>query len=640
MVSQIIFSLSRCQYMSVHMCGKLQTFGGTNWGNMGHPEGYTSYDHGAVIREDRRVDREKYSEAKLQSRWLTASRGYLTAVPQRATHALASTSDIITTPILGEETRFYVTRHTDYQPLEDTKYKLNVPTSHGNVTIPKLRGSLVLQGRDSKIHVTDYDVGGINLVYSSAEVYTWKKYNDAKTVLILYGGEGETHEFALPKSLGKPKTTCSDILICKKSGKIIVNWEVQRDRCVVEFEKLAVFLLWRNEAYNYWVLDLPDPATGTIPYVETQSALIVNGGYFLRNATFHGSTLSLTGDINTTTEFELISGAPAAESIVFNGKQLETTKKGGRLKAVEMFTKPNFKVPNLSSISWKKLEALPELSESYSDEAWTDASLKDTWNTHRTLSTPTSLYSGDYGYHAGSLIFRGHFIADGGESSFNITAQGGQASGFSVWLGDTFLGSFAGDTHATNQTLNLDLPSLDAGTKYIFTVLIDNMGYDMNFYVESEAMKSPRGILAYSLNGHSDEDIAWKITGNLGGEDYFDKVRGPYNEGAMYPERNGFHLPDAPTDSFGAGSPYEGLSTAGVAFYSATFDLAIPPGYDIPLSFVFEPTSGDEKSNYRVQLFVNGYQFGKYGKANPIPPSPQLHRKVKANILFFSTLPQ
>jgi Glycosyl hydrolases family 35 len=40
-------------------------FGGSNWGNLGHPGGYTSYDYGAVIAEDLSVSREIYSEAKL-----------------------------------------------------------------------------------------------------------------------------------------------------------------------------------------------------------------------------------------------------------------------------------------------------------------------------------------------------------------------------------------------------------------------------------------------------------------------------------------------------------------------------------------------------------------------------------------------
>lgn len=42
------------------------TYGGTNALNLGHPGGYTSYDYGAVISEDRTVSREKYSEAKLE----------------------------------------------------------------------------------------------------------------------------------------------------------------------------------------------------------------------------------------------------------------------------------------------------------------------------------------------------------------------------------------------------------------------------------------------------------------------------------------------------------------------------------------------------------------------------------------------
>ncbi|OKP12973.1 hypothetical protein PENSUB_1355 [Penicillium subrubescens] len=40
-------------------------------------------------------------------------------------------------------------------------------------------------------------------------------------------------------------------------------------------------------------------------------------------------------------------------------------------------------------------------------------------------------------------------------------------------------------------------------------------------------VKNPRGILDYNLSGHYQDDISWKLTGNLGGEDYIDLVRGP-----------------------------------------------------------------------------------------------------------------
>ena len=128
-------------------------------------------------------------------------------------------------------------------------------------------------------------------------------------------------------------------------------------------------------------------------------------------------------------------------------------------------------------------------------------------------------------------------------------------------------------------------------------------------------MKTPRGILSYSLSGHTATDISWKITGNLGGENYIDKTRGPLNEGGLYAERQGYHLPDPPSSGWVASKPTDGLSGAGVYFYTTNFELDLPAGYDVPLSFQFtnSTTSGTAVENYRSQLYVNGYQFGKYG---------------------------
>jgi hypothetical protein len=82
-------------------------------------------------------------------------------------------------------------------------------------------------------------------------------------------------------------------------------------------------------------------------------------------------------------------------------------------------------------------------------------------------------------------------------------------------------------------------------------------------------MKTPRGILDYSLDGgHKLSDIKWKVTGNLGGENYVDRTRGPLNEGGMYGERQGWHLPRPPTQKLLRSSPLEGISKAGVAFYT------------------------------------------------------------------------
>lgn len=153
------------------------TYGGTNWGNLGHPGGYTSYDYGSAIAEDLTVTREKYSEAKLLVNFLMASPAYLTATPGNGTNgSYVDTSAIEVTPLLGNGTNFYVVRQAAYNSLASTSYTLTVPVSGANVTIPQLTNystSLTINGRDSKIHVTDYDLGGINLLYSSAEIFTW-----------------------------------------------------------------------------------------------------------------------------------------------------------------------------------------------------------------------------------------------------------------------------------------------------------------------------------------------------------------------------------------------------------------------------------------------------------------------------------
>ena len=131
------------------------TYGGTNWGNLGQSGGYTSYDYGAAISEDRTIFREKYHEAKLIAQFMVSSPAYLEAIPANLTNSsYASTSAITTTPIFGDVTNFYVVRHSDFTTQAPTPFKFTVSTKKaGNVTIPQLGGTLTLNGRDSKTMV-------------------------------------------------------------------------------------------------------------------------------------------------------------------------------------------------------------------------------------------------------------------------------------------------------------------------------------------------------------------------------------------------------------------------------------------------------------------------------------------------------
>ena len=224
----------------------LQTFGGTNWGNLGHPGGYTSYDYGSPITETREIYREKYSELKLLGNFIKSSPSYLLATPGNLTNTTyTNTAALTVTPLIGNDTgSFFVLRHSDYSSQESTPYKLRLPTSAGHVTIPQLGGSLVLNGRDSKVHVTDYEVAGTNILYSTAEVLTWKEFHDSK-VLVLYGGPGEHHELAVSvkanvKSLEGPKSGISSKQI---RNAVVVSWDVEPDRRIIQIGDLKIILL-------------------------------------------------------------------------------------------------------------------------------------------------------------------------------------------------------------------------------------------------------------------------------------------------------------------------------------------------------------------------------------------------------------
>ncbi|KAL4871183.1 putative beta-galactosidase A [Aspergillus spectabilis] len=622
----------------VGILGLYMTFGGTNWGNLGHAGGYTSYDYGSPITESREITREKYSELKLLGNFIRVSPSYLLATPGALTNTTyTNTADLTVTALIGNDTgSFFVLRHSDYRSHESTPYKLNLPTSAGQLTVPQLGGSLVLNGRDSKVHVVDYDVAGTNILYSTAEVFTWKAFHDSK-ILVLFGGPGEHHELAISSkaNVNVVEGPRSGILSKRLRGAVVVAWDVKPTRRIIQIDDLKILLLDRNSAYNYWV---PQLGTKTsIPYSTEKAvaaSVIVKAGYLVRTAFLDGRNLHLTADFNTTTPVEVIGAPRTAKSLFINGKQAKhKVDKNGIWTAEVKYSAPEITLPNLSTLNWRYLDALPEAQPDYDDSAWPDADLP-TKNTMHPLKTPTSLYGGDYGFHAGYLLFRGHFTANGKEGNFSIQTQGGNAFGSSVWIGSTYLGSWTGDNAYQDHNATYALPRLTKDKEYVFTVVVDNMGLEGNWVVGEDAMKKPRGILNYSLPGHKASDITWKLTGNLGGEDYIDRSRGPLNEGGLFVERHGFHQPSPPTSSknwnWKSSSPLTGLSQPGIGFYTASFDLDIERGWDVPISFVFSNNT-TPAPGYRVQLYVNGWQYGKY--VNTV--GPQTKYPVPEGILNY-----
>ncbi len=145
----------------------------------------------------------------------------------------------------------------------------------------------------------------------------------------------------------------------------------------------------------------------------------------------------------------------------------------------------------------------------------------------------------------------------------------------------------------------------------------------------TDASKSPRGVRGFKLNNGTFG--TWKVQGKIGGYTEFatfyhsssvfltpfplvrrsfpDRIRGVLNEGGLFGERAGWHLPRFDTSNWVARDLSAGLpdGVAGVGFFVTEFPLHIPPGLDVMLSFTFDESA----QPYRAFLFVNGWMMGK-----------------------------
>lgn len=83
----------------------------------------------------------------------------------------------------------------------------------------------------------------MNVVYSSAEIFSWKSSGN-RTVLVVYGGPGEHHELAVSGSANATTVEGSGVKIGQKNGATILNWQTTSSRRVVSIaNSLFVYIL-------------------------------------------------------------------------------------------------------------------------------------------------------------------------------------------------------------------------------------------------------------------------------------------------------------------------------------------------------------------------------------------------------------
>jgi beta-galactosidase GanA len=148
----------------------------------------------------------------------------------------------------------------------------------------------------------------------------------------------------------------------------------------------------------------------------------------------------------------------------------------------------------------------------------------------------------------------------------------------------------------------------------VVSIMVRNNSHNEDGGV-NDAQKEGRGLISAALTDAGAAAVAttWKIQGNAGGESIADTVRGPLNNGGLFGERNGWHLPGFADGGWAMRRVPDTTAVAGTAWYRTQFALAIPATDDAAIGITIgDPAVRTSGGAYRVLIFVNGWNMGQY----------------------------
>ena len=585
----------------VTAAGYYMGFGGTNWGWLAQPNDvYTSYDYGAAITEARQLT-PKYDEFKRQGYFVQALTPLTKTVPAEA---LSIDNPVLqtvrrTNPDTG--TQFVLVRHSDRTASTDDSATVGWDTPDGDYQVP-----VRLTGRDARILVAGYDLGGQRLVWSTSEIMT-RAAIGGRDVAVLHGHAGTAGSTVLRYS-SRPRVQVLD-------GRVTSSYSGHGDlRLNYVHHGLARVLISGGGRRPLVLLLGTDATAASFWRVDTGAGpVLVRGTSLVRSATVSRSAISLRADTSEPGPVEVFG---AGRRLLVNGSPVAVrpTASGsiqGHLPGPRPVT-----VPALTG--WRTRTEAPEAAPGFDDSAWTVADRTTSLSPTPPITQPV-LFSDDYGYHSGSVWYRGRLTATGAETAIKLNAVTGKRGNYLVWLNGRYLGSATGGVQADSEppanpdpgpgTFAIPAGLLRPGRPATLSVLVQNMGQNDDWTADEARHRQPRGLVGASLVGATSK-ISWRIQGARGGEHLVDPARGPLNTGGLYGERQGWTLPGYPDRSWPA------LRTSaiapGVHWYRTTFALHLPPGQDssLVLRFGDAPPKG-----YRLVFFLNGWNLGQYGAA-------------------------
>lgn len=586
------------------------TFGGTSWGWLAGPVVYTSYDYGAAISEDRGL-REKAYALKQQGMFVQAAEAVLAEMDKGPSLAAQGGKVKVYHNInrrLGTHIVFAAHNPADGQGEE--RFSVRLATRDGDYTIAS-----GVRGQDARMLLASYDMERQRLVYSTSELQTHLR-DGARDIALLHGRDGMAGETVL-RYTGAPKV---EVL----AGTVQSRWDAARGDLVLNYvhdglarvrisgggrAPLLLLLADEKTSMRFWTQD-----TGAGRALQFTPALV-------RSATLAGGTLALRGDIDADGAIEI--WGPAFERASFNGQDLAFTRQpDGSVRAAGLKGPEAVRLPDLARAAWTRRMDSVEAAPRFDDSAWVQAdrrpSAAQTW-TMPERGQPTLAMS-DYGFHHGDVWYRGRFTTtDPKANQLELFYGAGGAGMIQVWVDGRFVGQHELDVGRafpeTTDSIKLSLGDLRPG-EHVVAVMVRNNAHNWNLMAD-DFHREARGLISASLTSRGGQrfgtPIAWRIQGRQGGEALVDRVRGPMNNGGLYGERSGWHLPSTQVQGWTSARPTDAPPAAGTYWLRTQFKLDLPRNHDIQLGLAFgDTTTPRSERDNRALIFVNGWNMGQF----------------------------
>ncbi|WP_330457655.1 beta-galactosidase [Streptomyces sp. NBC_00820] len=568
------------------------TFGGTSWGWLPAPVVYTSYDYGAAIDEARNVT-EKIAPMHQLGHLLQRVPDFARLDRAAEVHAEGLKVYHLTNPDTG--THVYVARNDGTESVTT-----ELPTDAGplRITVP---------ARDARMLATGLSLGRRTMKYCTAQPMMNLTAGRLE-IAVFTGRRGDMADMVL-KCPVEPLVQRLD-----PEGAWAYDGNELHMNAPLGQEGLTRILVAQGESDVPLLVLFADDATAVrlFPYDTPSGTLLVYGPKLLRHAELRGSEVHLTGDLDTAAGLE-VWGPRGVTDLVWNGRKVPTriTVSGSLMTTGPVPGVPEVVLPPLGR--WRMRTENPEAGPGFDDSSWRAADKTSSYSVTPVPRGGPVLFADDYGFHYGDVWYRGTFDDTTGIDEVSLAYTTGTQGLLMAWLDGEPLGTHrmpVPDKDTTIRKGSWDATAvfpvrerLRSSGRHVLSVLVRRMQHDQDGKA-LDTHKVARGLTAAVFKGATPK-VAWRIQGETGA----DPVRGPLNNGGLYGEREGWHLPGFPDPDWQAVTFPRAERRQGVTWYRTTFRLSVPRDVDASVGLTLED---DPYRAYRAQIFLNGWNMGQY----------------------------